>query len=383
MAGFKMFNPPEDKITFESFIKFSLFLFRLIFFEFNSDIENASVKVKIVRNLKAAYFKLVIVSSFAATGSLFAYAVFSSTDFFDALKSIQDVLTMSMISLRTVVTFLNKDDIWEICQELKAMYETHRNENVKYGVKKHLDWYHFLNKIYAGTFVATSSSVIFPLFPFLISGTMKPAIDYWFPFDVSQPETFPIALFFADWITYSCSVALIATDTMLYALISVIALEFDVLRLDLMNLKFVSENERRKNIQDLTDRHNKLHNLSEKLQSIYGINFWFNFVVSSIIMCLLMFQLSTAIGLATYMFYISYFSLMSGQILLMCLFGQKLIDSSLAVADGAYNCGWEEFADETFKKQIVLIVRRAQKPQRLTALKFADISLQTFTTVSF
>ena len=39
--------------------------------------------------------------------------------------------------------------------------------------------------------------------------------------------------------------------------------------------------------------------------------------------------------------------------------------------------------DNEFKKNVVLIILRAQRPMRLTAMGFADISLETFATVRY
>lgn len=100
-------------------------------------------------------------------------------------------------------------------------------------------------------------------------------------------------------------------------------------------------------------------------------------------MCFVAFQLSPARNdFSTYTFYIPYLSMICGQILLLCVFGQNLKDSSEAVADGVYDSGWEDFADNDFKRQLVIIILRAQRPKRLTAMNFAEISLTSFTSVS-
>ena len=64
-------------------------------------------------------------------------------------------------------------------------------------------------------------------------------------------------------------------------------------------------------------------------------------------------------------------------------YGQKLMDSSVGVADEIYGCDWTDLDDNEFKKQMITVIIRAQKPMRLTAMGFADISLETFTTVKY
>lgn len=77
-----------------------------------------------------------------------------------------------------------------------------------------------------------------------------------------------------------------------------------------------------------------------------------------------------------------YLGMVGGQCLLLCFYGQKILDRSGAVADGAFNCGWENFGDVSFNKQLILLIQRSHRTKRLTAMNFADISLATFTSVS-
>lgn len=100
-------------------------------------------------------------------------------------------------------------------------------------------------------------------------------------------------------------------------------------------------------------------------------------------MCFSLFKIITADGdMSIYFFYSSYLFGMAGGILLLCHFGQMLIDASESLAEGAYFSEWETFEEEHFKKQIIPIMLRAQRAKCLTAMGFADISLLTYTTVS-
>ena len=100
-------------------------------------------------------------------------------------------------------------------------------------------------------------------------------------------------------------------------------------------------------------------------------------------MCFIAFELSLASAkVATYAYYMPFLCMTVGLIFLLCVFGQKLIDSSEAVAEGIYDSGWEDFDEHAFKKQFILILLRAQKAKKFTAMNFATISLPSFTTVS-
>lgn len=111
--------------------------------------------------------------------------------------------------------------------------------------------------------------------------------------------------------------------------------------------------------------------------------FLYTFITGSILMCLILFHfLTTKVTVFTALIDIIYLETIVTQTWLLCFYGQKLIDSSSGVADAIYDSDWTEVDDCYFKKQIVLILIRSQRPKRLSAMGFADISLETFAAVS-
>lgn len=154
-----------------------------------------------------------------------------------------------------------------------------------------------------------------------------------------------------DWIAVNCVLLSLCTESMLYALITLISMEFDFLKTDLMNLHYFPIHERSRKVNNLIELHNKLLDISDNLQKIYQSSFLMSFVISSALMCFIAFQLSTAGNdISKYAMYVPYFMAMSCQILLLCVFGQKLINASESITEGIYNCHWEEFSDNALKK---------------------------------
>lgn len=374
-----IFNQSVDEINFESFTKLSLLLFQLVFFNFIPRDDNANLMTRFKHWARMNYFKFIIVCFGICISSMIKYAHSNLDNFVEASSSVPNVVTVALIALKAVATLLRKEEIWNIFQELKEMSEARANLNVKYNVKKHLDSYHRIIRAYAGTFVLTFLPIALPFFVYLWSGEMSITVKYWFPINVFKPTIFLPVLLVVDWMAWNSLVILLATDSLLFSLVTIVAMEFDILKVDLIDLKFIENSERQKRLSVLTERHNKLLTLGEKLESIYELTFLFSFVISAIIMCFVAFQLST---IGNYSFYGPYICMICGQILLLCWFGQKMIDTSEDVAIGAYCSGWEDFDEIEVKKQLILIIVRAQKSKQLSAMKFAEISLKTFTAVS-
>lgn len=374
-----------NEVNFDSFIRLSLFLFRLEFFDFQP-LDNGSNRLqKVIFFAKRSYVIICIVAFILGTISGILYSMEHSNDFLDAAGSISIVVTGLVTTMKPLIVAIFRDEISNLFQEMRIIF--HRRLNQRYGVKKYLDGYHFHMKIYVGIMVVFSLPIIFPIwFSYFIYGTMEMPVKYWFPFDAFKPSTFPIVIIWTDWVAWVSLIYITATDSLLYVLIIVIAMEFDFLKIELMNLKFLPNQERAEKIKLLIDHHNKLLSTSDKLQDIYSLEFLFSFVGSSMIMCIIVFRLVMAADdadLSVYSFFVPYFAMTAGSILYLCYVGQKLINASESVAEGVYFCDWESFKQINIRKLLVPMLIRSQRNKRLTAMKFADISLVSFTTVSF
>lgn len=377
-----IFNPPGDEITFESFVQFSLVMLRMLFFDFEPLIENASFKKKVEYYSRMAFFAFCLLCSVVIFYQLIAYAVLHSDDFEALAAAVPDMSTIFLMFIKAFLTFLHKNEIWEIFEELKALFNRRESAFAKQKTLQCFKGYNRVIKVYAAVFAALFLQLLYPWVRFFIYGTMKLDTNLWFPFDAFTAKNFPFALFWTNWIVYSHCIFLLAAESLLYSLVTVIAMEFDILKNDFKGLRLEPKEEGKKIFSRLIDRHNKLLEIADKLQGVYSLTFLYSFVVSSVVMCCKVFLLVTIkADLAHLGYHIFYFGMVSGQIWLLCLFGQKLIDSSIGVADGAYDCEWMSLDDNYFKKQISLAVLRARKPKSLNANKFAEISLETFAAV--
>lgn len=383
-ASIKMFNLSEDEIDFDSFIKFSGFCYKLLFFDFAPLSRSASRVEKIKYACKINYFRFCMSCLILCIAELFAFAFLSAKNFVEATVNVPNIVTVSLIVIKSLANLFHREDIRIIFQDLRQIFSDRGNgQNGKYKVKKYLDGYHRFIKIYASSVVMLYIPVVFLIVSYMYSGIMTMTVNYWYPFDIYQRHTFPIALAWTNYLGFIGLAHMLAAEAMLFALITVLAMEFDILKQDLIELKFTQPQDRLKTVKSLIDRHSKLLQIGDQLQNIFGITFLCHFVISSLEMCFIAFLLlSIEADVAAYAFYVPYLGMVVGQTLLLCIFGQKICDASQEVSEGVYNCGWEEMKDVSFKKHLILILLRSQRAMKLTAMKFADISLESFTTVS-
>lgn len=385
MAEFfkKMFDPPVDEINFDSFTKFPLLLFRLMFFKFEPLSINSSVKEKLVQFLRIGYFYLIVSQVMAVMiPFMFSYVFHHSDDFVDASSAIPNIMSMILVAVKALVTLLRKKDIWELFEELKEMFQS-QTERDKKNVKTYLDKYNRPMKIFAGPYAIMLLQITYPIVVYFATGKMILAVKYQFPFDIFRPVVFPLTNLWIIWVGFNVIVLMLATDALFFSLATFLSMELSEVNMDVMNLKFIDENKKHETLNRLIDRHNKLLDLCDKFQRIFGLIFFASFTINALNLCFIAFQLSIGGDFASYSFFITYMCLIGGQTYLLCNFGQKVIDSSELIAHGVFTCGWEDGIDNVIRRKLILMMLRAQRPKKLSALSFADVSLVNFAYVSY
>lgn len=388
MAGFFAFITRQyslgNEVNLKSFTYFPLLLFKLVLFDFNSpDVEETgSFKMKAKFYFRKHFHKFCLGCLFVISFQMIALMIEQFDDEEVVNQMISDMSTIFLMTLKTLITFLRKKDIYKIFVELQKLFERRESGEAEVKIRADLNRFNRVVKVYLTLYVTLFLQVVFPWFGFVTKGSMNVGSKLWYPFDEYTAKTFPFALFWIDFNVFLFSLFSLACDLLLYALITVIAMEFDILKINLMNLKLKTEPEM--SIKECVERHNTLLQLCDKLQDIYGPSLFISFLISSIIMCFKSLQLSTGgKHFEDDVFNIVYMGMIFGQIWLMCTFGQKLIDSSVGIADGAYECDWTAFDNKKIVKQIAFLILRAQKYKKLTGLKFVEISNETFCTVKY
>lgn len=379
MATF--FNPSEDEINFESFMKPSLFLFRLVWFDFEPRKVAATRKEMLKYYAKIAFFILCVVTIISAVILMSTHSIVNWDNFVDASSGVSNALAVALIALKALITFYHKKDFRKIFHEMSDLFADHAIDNKKYKIEKYFAEFNGLMIVYAIPCIFGTFLIFLTIFPYLYNGTMmRPTVEFWYPFDAFRLKTYPLAWTWSVWSYWITVIFLIASDSLLYGFITVIIMEFDILKSNFTDVMLVPKGERMKKFGSLINRHNKLLNLCDKLEDIYSVTFMLVVFVSSMILCFFIFKISTVsdITAPAYCFLISCAVLVEGQVWLLCFYGQKLIDSSESLTDGIYICDWESSGDIKFMKQFILIMIKAQKTTRFTAMGFVDISLVTF-----
>ncbi|XP_030558007.1 odorant receptor 49a [Drosophila novamexicana] len=125
-------------------------------------------------------------------------------------------------------------------------------------------------------------------------------------------------------------------------------------------------------------KHQLLFTLHMELDNIFGMLMAYNlFSTATTLCCVAFYSILQGLNREGFGFLLFFFSC-SAQFYMVCYYGQLLIDLSQSIALAAYIHTWYE-GSPTYRKYLLLIMQRAQRPVMLSAKGVIIISLVTFT----
>ncbi|XP_055645437.1 odorant receptor 4-like [Toxorhynchites rutilus septentrionalis] len=138
--------------------------------------------------------------------------------------------------------------------------------------------------------------------------------------------------------------------------------------------------DKRLSLASAVERHQKLLGYKHSLETIFSFTIFIVFASASIIICFqgIMMTTSTAYIVAKFLLF---FICVLLEIFFLCHYGNKILRSSEDVGIAAYKCLWyqvERGGNATFRKDLIPVIVRAQKPMVLMAWKFWPITIKTF-----
>lgn len=292
------------------------------------------------------------------------------------------IIYSCLVIFKTLLLSHNKKEVWKILNTLKENFPTTDVLLVKYGTAKVLNRLKAFQKFYLfGYFGLFISFGVDPMIQMLKNGTKKFPIDIWLPFDGFQTGIYETVYILLTFVSISSISMLIATDLLFFAIIFLIVAELENIKLDFLEAADYPKMEMRTQYKTMMARHAKVLDVIKTTERIFSPVFLYNFLQSSILICVTGFQVSNATEFIQIFSFGSYFVTGMIQILLVCFCGQKIIDSSLAIADGIYEINWYAMEEKPLKDDLGFVILRAQKFSKLTAAKFATVSLESFTMI--
>lgn len=292
------------------------------------------------------------------------------------LAILPNLTNAPFITFKLCMLLVHKDELAEVLLALRENFpETWRDAS---EAKSYLKALKGFARFYGGFMVLVYISAVSRAFilNYGVEEFVMP-LELWIPFAHISASIFVAINVWIYWISFNVMIASFGMDLLLFAVISLMSMEFDRLKLDVENFGQPDTT----SVKEIVAKHEKLLLLSEKLENVYASSFLYNLVQSSALLCFVLLQLATSNDASIIGLFVAYLVTSFIQIALICFLGQKLIDSSGNLANAAYNCNWLSFKNTKARRIIFLIILKSQKPTMLTAKRFKVISLESLASV--
>lgn len=372
-------------MEFKSFFSMAFKVLKLIGFAMVNDWND--LKHRPIRFLfaviRVCYYWFLVLSLvlFGILSGVFAYQNFKDLEL--SANSSANCVLLIIITGKSITLWWKRATIVDLMSDLKSEFDVTKTDiEARSLTEKTFKSVRRYQRIYASLvltagFVAGST----PMIMLIISGNwdLKLPHQLWFPFEIKNIFNFFCWYIFLEFLSLAAKWLIISSDLIFHGLIVVLSIEFEILAMDLENYKISYGYE---GVKRLVIRHEKLLDISGKLESAFTVANFILFSGSSMMMCFPAFQMVSADESFTVLRFALFFVAAIMQIYLVCFYGDKLEVSSKKVSEKALKCDWYNCEDKRIKDALKLILLKSQKPVNLTALKFTNISMQTFGSVN-
>ncbi|XP_051175108.1 odorant receptor Or2-like isoform X2 [Leptopilina boulardi] len=207
----------------------------------------------------------------------------------------------------------------------------------------------------------------------------------WIPYNIDKNFNFWIAYLHETLVMLIMIHAYVALNGLTIGMMQQICGQLDIISHRLCQIdKLVKKNDQIPTnsqfiiLKQCVHHHSYVYLIGKKLNNILGWLALFMSLITIIILCSMIYQVSThkPNSLEFWSSIASSNSLLI-EIFLYCWFGQEMIGKSTGIADAAYEIDWSNLSIKS-KKYLILIILRAARPIQWSGFSIVTMSLETF-----
>ncbi|XP_043665424.1 odorant receptor 13a-like [Vespula pensylvanica] len=298
-----------------------------------------------------------------------------------------DNVFFSITILKTIVFWLNGKTLKGL---LNLMEEDRKEATKEDDIKRIMTVADNSRKITITVNIISHS--IFIIYAIMHVATNYPTIrglyfPAYFPWETKPSPNYELTFLGQLVACYYSTVIYSLVDTFLATLVLHVCGQLANLKHELINFQSETTEEFHEKLGRIVKKHDYLNDFTETIENCFNMMLLIQMLGCTIILCLESFDtLEVLTGeknefflleLGCIAFYVSYVLL---QLYLYCYIGQRLLSESTGIADAAYECEWFNLSPNE-AKCLILIMRRARSPLRITAGKFCSFNHELFSEV--
>ncbi|KAG6443514.1 putative odorant receptor 92a [Manduca sexta] len=318
---------------------------------------------------------------------------------FTELTYIAPCIILSILSdMKSMSIIIYEKKVYQLMENLRMMeaHERIRENTAERGkiIEKGVNFLNLvINVLYVLNIILLVCFAFHPLVVMMLNYKKTNEIELLLPFPIVYPfdayniKVWPVIYLRQIWSEIVAVFNICAADFAFYNFCSYITIQFRLLQYDIEHVitgtqKSIYNDEMRSGrirnkLVEIIKRHQELITCVNLLENIYSVSMLYNFISSSVIICLTGFNVTENKDMILVITFFTFLFMGLLQILFLSFFGDMLMDASIEVSNAVYNSKWYLVPPKT-RKTLLLILTRAQKPCKLTAYGFADVSLKAF-----
>ncbi|KAM7341964.1 odorant receptor 67c-like [Cochliomyia hominivorax] len=373
--------------TYEDFIKIPVFFYKTIgedIFDYRSNNRRLSLIFKCLLCAGFANFNILVLGEI-----IYFYQAVQSKDTVLGAIAVAPCIGFSFVAdFKQIALVRNKkivhqhfdqmEEIFPNTSQKQKQYKLHDHERIMHRV---MIIFSILCLAYTSTFSLYPACKSFVQYYFLGAEKFERKFGFlvWYPYDTTG-KTWVFWLTYLGQIhgAYLAGVAFLSADLLLVTSITQLNMHFDNLSQELENYEPNVEHDKDdlKFLSRVIKQHIDLLELSEHVNIIFSFSLLLNFLTASLTICFIGFQVTTS-SLEVIIMYCIFLLASMLQVFIVCYYGDELMTASVKIGYGAYNQNWFN-ASIRYKKMLVLIILRSQRPSCITPPTFNAVSFESY-----
>ncbi|KAH8347265.1 hypothetical protein KR059_007813 [Drosophila kikkawai] len=314
-------------------------------------------------------------------------AISRGSNFLEATMNLSFIGFVVVGDLKIWHIWRQRTQLTYVVRELETLHPQTIDQQKSYDVAAHLGGYKRYSVFYFGMHLVLIWTynlywaVYYLVCDFWLDlRQFKRMLPYycWVPWDWSTGCSYYFMYVSQNFAGQACLSGQLAADLLMCALVTLLVMHFTRLAGHIENYVAGLSTPQRdlEFLQKVVAYHQRLLLLCQDINGIFGVSLLCNFVSSSFIICFVGFQMTIGGKIDNLVMLVLFIFCAMVQVFMIASYAQRLLDVSEHIGQAVYNHDWFH-ADLRYRKMLILIVKRAQRPSRLKATIFLNVSLVT------
>ncbi|XP_052758286.1 putative odorant receptor 92a [Galleria mellonella] len=207
----------------------------------------------------------------------------------------------------------------------------------------------------------------------------------WYPLDKTKLINWVIIYIHQIWTAVIAVFTVLGSDNFFATCSTFVNIQFYCLHYDIEKIDTGTRNKKgryvnyvfRGQFKQIIKRHKILIDCVNFMETIYTKSILFNVATSSVIICVTGFNIMIIDHITMMIPFIFFLVAATLQIVVLCYYGDKIMQYSMEISDAVYNSKWY-LADAKIMKDLLFLSIRSRRACKITAYQFTDLNLNTF-----